>query len=253
MKFSEEIRALYGKYEQNIKEIKNDSTVELFTYILKQPNIQVRPTSVSNMKIGKFYIIKYNYNGNKLWCPILTILPVPNKNESGILEKQLKISGTKKIIYAVNFDYLPLKYKINLIETIINNNKDIYEKNKDKITGGRNVLEESNFNVNWIYKFLKANGNKNYAITAYDITKIEKIHEVSSTILQRFIFLDTYYINNRLMYDTLESISNENLRIDFSEKIKIYEEILKIYDKDVEAFYKTLRNFEKNLKLINEI
>lgn len=253
MKFSEEIRALYGQYEQNIREIRNDSTVELFTYILKQPNIQVRPTLISNMRIGKFYIIKYNYNGNKLWCPILTIPPVPNKNELGVLEKQLKISGQKKIIYAVNFDYLPLRYKMILIESIINNNTDIYEKNKDKISDGQNVLEESKFKVDWIYKFLKANGNKNYAITAYDITKIEKIHEVSSTILHRFIFLDTYYINNRLMYDTLDSISNEDLRIDFSKKIKTYEEILKIYDKDVETFYKTLRNFEKNLKLIDEI
>ena len=74
-----------------------------------------------------------------------------------------------------------------------------------------------------LYNFLKKNGDKNYAITAYDISKIEKIHEISSTILHRFIFLDTYYINNRLMYDTLDSIGNEKLRLDFSNKIQTYE------------------------------
>lgn len=253
MVFSDEIRSLYGQYEQNIKELKNDSTVELFTYILKSANSQVRPTSVSNMQIGKFYIIKYNFNGNKLWCPILTIPPVVNKNELGVLEKQLKISGQKKIIYAVNFDYLPLRYKIALIDIIVQNNIDRYDKNEDKIADGGDVSSEFNFQVNWIYNFLKKNGDKNYAITAYDISKIEKIHEISSTILHRFIFLDTYYINNRLMYDTLDSIGNEKLRLDFSNKIQTYEEILKMYDKDVELFYKTLRNFEKNLKLIDEI
>jgi hypothetical protein len=249
MNFTEEIRALYGQYEQNIKTIRNDSTIELFTYILRSPNNQVQPSSVSQIQIGKFYIIKYDYNGNKLWCPILTIPPVPNKNEIGVLERQLKIVGQKKIIYAVNFDYLPLMYKIALIDSLIDNNIDKYEKNSDKITIGGNVKEEFNFNVKWIYNFLKNSNNKNYAITAYDITKIVNVYEISSTILQRFVFLDTYYINNRMMYDTLSKITNENLRGEFSDKIKMYEEIFKMYEKDVEQFYKSLRSFEKNLKL----
>jgi len=253
MNFTEEIRALYGQYEQNIKTIRNDSTLELFTYILKTPNKQVRPSSVSKMQIGKFYIIKYNYNGNKLWCPILTIPPVPNKNENGILERQLKIVGQKKIIYAVNFDYLPLMYKIFLIDSLVDNNIDRYEKNKDTISEGNNVKDEFNFNVKWIYDFLKNANNKIYAITAYDITKIEGVYEVSSTILHRFVFMDTYYINNRLMYDTLNNITNENIRSDFSNKIKMYEDIFELYEKDVEQFYKSLRSFEKNLKLIENI
>jgi hypothetical protein len=253
MNFTEEIRALYGQYEQNIKTIRNDSTIELFTYILRSPNNQVQPSSVSQIQIGKFYIIKYDYNGNKLWCPILTIPPVPNKNEIGVLERQLKIVGQKKIIYAVNFDYLPLMYKIALIDSLIDNNIDKYEKNSDKITIGGNVKEEFNFNVKWIYNFLKNSNNKNYAITAYDITKIVNVYEISSTILQRFVFLDTYYINNRMMYDTLSKITNENLRGEFSDKIKMYEEIFKMYEKDVEQFYKSLRSFEKNLKLTENI
>ena len=115
------------------------------------------------------------------------------------------------------------------------------------------VKEELNFKVNWIYNFLKVNGQRNYAITAYDISKITAVFEVSSTILHRFVFLDTYYINKRIMYDTLNNIQNESLRGEFSKKLKLYEEILKMYEKDVESFYKSLRSFEKNLKLVDEI
>lgn len=253
MKFTEEVRALFKQYAQNIKVIRDESTIEMFTYILKNPNNQVHATSLRNVQIGKFYIIQYNFNGNKLWCPILTINPLPNKNEKGILERQLKIINDKGVLYAVNFDYLPLRYKAFLIESIIESNKDKYEKNENKISAGGKVKEEFNFKVEGIYNFLKKNGNKGYAITAYDISKIEKIFEVSSTILQRFVFVDTYYINNRLMYDTLYNIQNEKLKSEFSAKIKIYEEILKMYEKDIENFYKALRNFEQNLKLFEEL
>lgn len=253
MDFSDEIRALLGQYSQNIKIIKNESTLEIFNYILRKPNNQVRNTSIKNIQIGKFYIIKYNFNGNKLWCPILTIPPVLNKNENGVLEKQLKIHTNKKILYAVNFDYLSLRYKVALIETIIRNNLDRYEKNEDRISNNQKVKEENNFKINWIYNFLKSNNNRTYAITAYDISKIELVFDVSSTILHRFVFLDTYYINKRLMYDTLNNIQNEKMKLEFSDKLKIYEEILKMYENDIEEFYKSLRNFEKNLKLIDEL
>ena len=208
---------------------------------------------MKKVQIGKFYIIKYNFNGNKLWCPILTIPPLPNKNEKGILERQLKVVKDKNILFAVNFDYLPIKYKAFLIETIIKINQLSYEKNSDKISSGGKVKEELNFKVNWIYRFLKMYGKKNYAITAFDVLKIEKVFEVSSTILQRFVFLDTYYINRRMMYDTLNNIQNEKLKNEFSNKIKTFEEILKLYENDIEEFYKSLRNFEKSLKLIEEI
>lgn len=251
MKFTEEVTALFGLYNNNIKKIRDDSTLMLFNYILKNPNNQVRATNISQIQIGKFYIIRYNFNGNKLWCPILTIPPLPNKNENGILERQLKIINNKNILYAVNFDYLPTQYKSILIEYIIKSNLGNYEKNDNINSSGGNVKYELNFNVRWIYSFLKKNGNKNYAITAYDILKIDKVFEISSTILHRFVFLDTYYINNRLMYDTLENIQNSNLKSEFSNKIKMYEEILKLYETDVEVFFKSLRNFEKNLKLFN--
>ena len=86
-----------------------------------------------------------------------------------------------------------------------------------------------------------------------DISKIEKVYEISSTVLQRFVFLDTYYINNRLMYDTLDTINNEEIRTEFSKKIKMFEKIIKMYNEDSENFHKTLRNFERYLKLMDDL
>jgi len=253
MNFTDEIRALYGQYNQNIRVIRNESTLELFTYILRKPNNQVRGTTINNVQIGKFYLILYNYNGNRLWCPILTIPPVPNTNENGILGMQLKLVNNKNILFAVNFDYLPIMYKVDLIDTIIQNNISRYEQNENKISDGGRVKEEIPFKITWIYDFLKRNGNKTYAITAYDVLKIEKVFEISSSILHRFVFVDTLYINNRLMYDTLSKIQNESLRSEFSGKIKMFEEIIKLYESDIEAFYKSLKSFEKNLKLIDNL
>lgn len=251
MEFIDEVAALYFKYNKNIKIIRDESTLIIFNHIFKNPNNQVGSSNVNLMQIGKFYIIRYNYNGNKLWCPIITIPPVPNKNEEGVLGKQLKIINNKNILYALNFDYLPTQYKVTLIDTIIKNNKNKYDNNKDKINAGGTVKEEFNFKVNWIYNFLKTNGQKNYAITAFDLSKIDQVFEISSTILDRFVFIDTYYINNRLMYDTLSQIEDEKIRIDFTHKIKMYEEILKMYEDDIEKFFKALRSFEKSLKLLD--
>lgn len=250
MEFIDEVAALYFKYNKNIKLIRDESTLIIFNHIFKNPSNQVGSSNVKLMQIGKFYAIRYNYNGNKLWCPIITIPPVPNKNEDGILGKQLKIINNKNILYALNFDYLPTQYKVTLIDIIIKNNKNKYDNNKDKIDAGGTVKDEFNFKVNWIYNFLKTNGQKNYAITAFDLSKIDQVFEISSTILDRFVFIDTYYINNRLMYDTLSQIEDEKLRTDFTHKIKMYEEILKMYQDDTEKFFKALRSFEKSLKLL---
>lgn len=250
MEFTEQVDELYNLYNRNIKKIRDESTLMIFNHIYKNPSPQVMPSNIKLMQIGKFYIIKYNYNGNKLWCPIITIPPIPN-NDDGFLQKQLKIVNNKNVLYAVNFDYLPIAYKTILIDTIIKNNQGNYDNNIEKNLVGGKVKEEFNFKVNWIYNFLQANGKKNYAITAYDLLKIDKVYEISSTILDRFVFIDTYYINNRMMYDTLESISDQKLKNEFSDKIKIYEKILELYYTDIEQFYKVLRNYEKSLKLMS--
>ncbi len=236
MKFSEKVQALIGQYNDNIKLLKDESTIEIFSTAFRNPTWQIKPTIIKNIRKGCFYIIKYNYNGNKIWCPILTL--------------EYKVKDNKNILYSINFDYLPYKYKISFVDSIIKTNKDRVNKNRDI----NNVLEEFTLDLGFenVYRWLKTNGRKEYSLTAFDVLKIENVYAISTSILDRFIFLDTRYINRRMMLDVFEKLDIEKYRLEMETKIVKYEEILELYNEDVELYYKALKNFESNLKLFDE-
>ena len=236
MTFSEQVAALYGQYDKNLKKIRDDSTIEIFNYALNKPNHQVRPITANNIKIGRFYITRYNFNGNKIWCPIFAI--------------DYKVIENKNILYAVNFDFMPIKFNVDFIDSMLG---DVFvtDKNSDIQFIGGTVLDEVGIrgvNFESIYNYLKSCG-KEYAVTAYDIKKLEKIYAISTTILQRFVFVDTYYINKRMMLETLEYIEDQKIKNDLMKKIEKYEELGKMYNLDIENYHKALKNFEANLKL----
>jgi len=236
MEFSEEVRALMGQYNENVRLLKKESTTQIFQTAFKTPTWQIKPTNIKKLRKCCFYIIKYNYNGNKIWCPILTL--------------EYKVKNNKNILYAINFDYLPYKYKIIFVSKLFKTNYKLLDKNRDI----QNVLLEKNLDLNIenVYRWLQSNGRKEYSLTAFDVLKIEKIYAISTTIIDRFIFLDTRYINHRMMLDTLESLDNDKYKSEMKKKIEKYEELLKLYEEDVELFYRALRNFEANLKLFDE-
>ncbi|MCF8298124.1 MAG: hypothetical protein K9J13_11305 [Saprospiraceae bacterium] len=236
MEFKEEVRALMGQYNNNIKVLTDDSTVQIFQTAFKTPTWQIRATNANKLRKGCFYIIKYNYNGNKIWCPILSL--------------EYKVKDNKNILYAINLDYLPYEYKILFISSLFKANKNCVDKNRDI----QNVLEEKSLDarIENVYRWLQTNGSKEYSLTGFDVLKIVQIYAVSTTILDRFIFLNTKYINKRMMLDTLEGLDNQNLRLEMQSKIQKYQELLELYEKDVELFYRALRNFEANLKLFDE-
>ena len=234
MRFSERARALIGQYNDDIVLLREDSTTELFTKAFRKPTSQIKPTNIKKLRKGAFFIIKYNYNGNKLWCPIMSI--------------EYKVIKNKNILYAINFDYLPYEYKIFFVNLLEKGNNKIFDKNVDI----DDVLEEKTIpstNFENVYKLLKNNGGKEYSITAFDILKIEKVYAVSTTILHRFIFLSTKYINGRLMLEKLKEVDDIELKEKMEDKIRRYEELDKIYEEDVDRYYRSLKNFEQNLKL----
>jgi len=236
MEFKDEVFALLSQYNNNIKLITTDSTNQLFQTAFKSPTWQLKPINVKKLRKGGFYIIKYNYNGNKIWSPILSL--------------EYKVKFNKNILYAINFDYLPYKYKIFFVNYLLKINNNVVDSNRDI----ENVLEEKNLklSIESVYRWLQNNGKKEYSLTAFDILKIEKVYSVSTTLLNRFIFLDTKYINKRMMLDVLEKLDIQNLKLEMEKKIEKYEELLELYENDIELFYKSLRNFESNLKLFDD-
>lgn len=236
MNFLEEANSLLKQYSNNIRIITDESTKMIFSDVFKNSWWQIKSINIKKLRKGCFYIIKYNYNGNKIWCPILTL--------------DFKIKENKNILYCINFDYLPYKYKIPFVNMLFKTNEKTIEKNRDI----ENVLLENSIKLSFefVYNWLKTNGNKSYSLTAFDVLKIEKIHVVSTTLIDRFIFLDTKYINKRMMLDTLEKIDDKTKKEEMKLIIEKYEKLLELYESDIELYYRSLRSFESNLKLYED-
>lgn len=237
---------LMGQYNDNMKRLVQESTEMIFELILNKPNLQVRLSKRGKIEKGKFYIIKYNYNGNKLWCPIF------------VIDDRYSPELQKRIIYAVNLDYLPYRYKIAYFDKIFKLSNSIIEKNKTINEQNGNVNDEKPLNVNFelIYKSLKNNGDFNYSITAYDYMKIvgvdkgePNIYGISTTILNRFIFIDTKIINRNLMAQHLRETEVIEEKLKLEELLKALDKTTFDYDNDVKEYYQKLKLLENNYKL----
>lgn len=64
--FSDDAKALLGQYKMNLKKLTQESTEEFFDALNKNQK-RIKKINVNKIEIGKFYLIRYDYNGNKLW------------------------------------------------------------------------------------------------------------------------------------------------------------------------------------------
>jgi len=236
---------LIGQYNDNMKRLVEESTEMIFELAIKTPNLQVRKTKNNQIEKGRFYLIKYNYNGNKLWCPIF------------VIDDRYSAELQKRIIYAVHLNYLPFKYKILYFDKLLKMFSKVIEINKLNIDNGNTVNEEQSLKINFesIYNSLKNNGGFNYAITAFDYSKIDGlekggalIYGISTTILQRFIFVDVKLINKKLMIDYIKDSEREKEKLILQEILSSYEKTLQDFDDDVKEYYQRLRLMENHYK-----
>lgn len=237
---------LFGQYNGNIKLIKKESTDRLF-YLIKNPNLEVSPSK--NIKKGKFYLIKYNYNGNKIWCPIF------------VIDDRYVTTSQKRIIYSINLDYLPLSPRITFFDIILDSNYDIIEFNKkqNELNIDQNGEKPLKITFENIYKLLKNNGGYNYSITAYDYMKIDgmtkqipMIFGVSTNFCSRFMYVDTKKYNMVNMRDLSIKLDELDIKRKLNDLISTFESIKTEMDKnDVKETYKKLKNIEKKFNIIN--
>jgi hypothetical protein len=236
---------LIGEYNDNMKILVEESTKTIFELALKKPNLQIKRTIRNQISIGKFYLIKYNYNGNKLWCPIF------------VIDDRYSPELQKRIIYAVNLSYLPFKYKILYFDKLFKTFSTEIEKNRLNNDGDGSVNDEIPLKINFesVYKSLKNNGEFNYAITAFDYTKIDgmdkgegMIYTISTTILYRFIFIDVKMINGKIMMDYLKESEREREKEIIKEILIAYDKNLQDFDNDTKEYYQKLRLIENHYK-----
>lgn len=237
MLFSENVQALMAQYGDNLSALVYDSTERIF-YLRKNQNNEFRQTGVRNMVIGKFYLIQYNYNGNRIFAPIMPL--------------EYKVNNNKNILYAVNLDYLPYKYKVDFFSKIFSFYESLLEKNQD-LNKVMDELPMKGVNFETVYKYLKGNGGFEYAVTAYDLQKIIEVNVVSTNIMHRFIFLNTRMVNSATMKEMLSTTDSDELMVKIKEIVERYDAIRLSYDQDTKYFYKRLRSFEQNFKLVENI
>jgi len=193
--------------------------------------------SVPHNKIqtGKFYLINYDFNDNKLYCPIFTI------------DYRIQESN-KHVLYAINLDYLPFDYKLLYFNKMYSVFQQIFEYNNDC----KNFMEEKKFPVKFesIYNTLKHNGKYNFAISAFDITKIKECFGVSSSLMYIITHVHMRPVNVALMKEKMQEYEKgEEKRNKLQGVIDSLDDIVETYEEDVQSYYKKLRNIENNYKL----
>lgn len=232
-KFDYYVQALKNQFD-GLGTLIKASTKEVFI-MRREQTPMFKSIPLNKIMVGHFYLINYNYNGNKLYCPILSI--------------DYRVStNNKHNLYAINLDYLPFEYKSIFFNNFFNSFEGIFNNNKDV----SNVFEEKSLPVNFelMFNMLKRNGGFEYSITAFDITKINECFLVSTNLLYLLINVHMREVNIALMKENMKNYENN---IDKSKKmektIKSLEEMSETYDTDVKQYYKRLKQIENNYKL----
>lgn len=208
----------------------------------RAPNItEIAEIDPDKLVPGRFYLIQYNYNGNFIWCPILAL--------------DYKVVKNNHILYAVNLEYLPPKFKITMFDNIFRATNALLE----KISNKKTVLEEEpmNFiNFEFIYSFLKKY-KMNWCITAYTIKKfsgeykIKKAYVCSLKIAPEIIMSDFKRYNASNMIELQKSLPEKD-SMKLSEIIEEYKKIIESYQEDSIEYHKKVAQFEKKFKLFEE-
>ena len=232
-KFEYFVRAHRTKYT-DLTTLIHESNKQLFM-LRNNQNSQFTSISVNKLQIGKFYLILYDFNGNKLYCPVMSI--------------DYRITDNNKhVLYAVNLDYLPFDYKLLYFNELSKTFSQIIDFNRDS----NGVMEENPLPINFeqIYKTLESNGKYHFSISAFDVLKIEECFAVSTNLMYLITNVHMRTVNMALMKELMDSYdegSNENKHI--KNLLDNLDESVKTYEEDVQSYYKKLRNIENNYKL----
>lgn len=208
----------------------------------QKPNLkEIMEIDASKLVPGRFYLIQYNFNGNLIWCPILAL--------------EYKVVKNNHLLYAVNLEYLPPKFKIALFDKIFKASREFL----DKTAQNDYVREEAplNFlNFEFVYKILKQN-RMEWATTAYTIKnfqgqfKIKKAYLCSIKIAPEIIFADMKRYNTKNMIEMQKSLIGVD-QIRMQQIVEAYQQLIEGYQEDSIEYHKKLALFRDNLKLFKD-
>lgn len=233
LEYSHYVDALRGQFGDLAALVK--ATNEDLFYLRRSQSPQFMRINLNKIQIGKFYLINYDFNGNKLFCPIFTIDYRVSKNN-------------KNVLYAINLDYLPFDYKKIFFNKLYNDFHPIFSDNMD----AEDALRESPIPIKFefMYNALKENGGFHFSISAFDILKIQECSLISTNLMYLSTHIHMRKINIQLMKETMKMYEDDKYK---EKKLKYtiseMETMSESYDTDVAKFYKKLKQLENNYKL----
>lgn len=230
----------FENYMLGVLNMNNDSlevmvknlTDKLFR-LKNRPNLtEISMVDLKKLVPGRFYLIHYNYNGNKIWCPILAL--------------EYKVIKNKNILYAVNLEYLSPRYKIKLFSLMFNR----INKMMEVISESKMVINERPMPITFenMYNILK-NHKMNYAVTAYDILKIKSSYLCSVKISPEILMADCKRYNSASMKELFEKLPSDEFKDKLGDLIEEFDKLIEQYDTDSLEYHKKFSAIEKNLKL----
>ena len=154
-------------------------------------------------------------------------------------------------MYAINLDYLPFDYKMLYFNKLQDMTKQIFEFNGD----APDFMQEQPIPVNFeqVYKTLKDNGGYNFAISAFDITKMTEIFGVSTNLMYLMIHIHMRPLNVVLMKELMEKYEKGTEERERLEKLTVeLTEMHQTYEEDIQDYYKKLKSLESNYKLFDK-
>lgn len=217
----------YGNYYN----VSLNTSKDIFEMIRDDSNKDLKKVGINKLNTGHFYLMRYNYNGNPVWCPILTI--------------EYKVIKNKNIIYAINLEYIPPIFKVDFFNLLFKSYSSVLDKNQDL-----SILTQQKIPIKFdvIYRILK-DAKKEYIITAYDIKKIKDLYLISTNLIPHFIMINTQKYNASSMKELYVNAKDTKEKLKLSKILEEYDNILKEYNINSDEYHKKLKSFEQIFKL----
>lgn len=162
----------------NISEYFKKNTFDMYQRY-KSPDSVCQISSISDIRIGGFYLIIYDDDSN--WMKYSNVF---------ICDMRMK-----KLLYGINFNFIPLEIREQIFNKYLINLED--------------NTQLSDINFEKCYKELIKYGFE-YAIVEYDISNIKKVLEIDISILPEFLY--STYPTNKYDPNTLYSIWMKKLQ-----------------------------------------
>lgn len=204
------------------------------TINVSKPSPKFQRNTITDMKVGKFYFIRYDQSSINKSSKMEQLVPM--------LFVDYKPDIDDKVFFILNLNFLPLNIKEAFFVNVLKNFESVLERNSsEKI---KEVRQEQALNIGYeyIWKELLSYGIE-YSLREIRVELIQDIYNVSTNDLQFLTTINTQKLTGldekklneiwiaKLKKESLETrISDMKIKSDYESIVKILQETFKYLD-----------------------